>query len=195
MLRLGGQTLAERVLQVAHDADSTPVLVLGPDAGVIVDVLRAECPALVRFVRVACLEESQVPAEMADSLRAGVRTAAESGAQTVAVLLVDQPGIQAEALRALLAAHAPGRITRALVDGKPTHPVIFDTVDAVAAAELAQGDEGARRYLRAHAERVHDIDLSSLATSENGHPLSIDPLDIDTPEDLDAARLRWDLAG
>jgi nicotine blue oxidoreductase len=56
----------------------------------------------------------------------------------------------------------------------PGHPVVFDPAAAVAAAQLATGDEGARSYLAQHRDRVRRLDCTTLA----------DAGDVDTVDDL-----------
>lgn len=178
LIRLAGETLAARALHVALTAGTVPVLVLGHRSEEVLKVLQSECPEPLRSSQVVILNATDgttpVLPPMADSYRAGVQRAAELGVEQIAVLLVDQPGIGAAALSTVLEAHTPGRITRGAVSGRPTHPVVFDAEDALAAAEQACGDQGAREYLRAQAERVDLIDLTGLAQDA----------DLDTAQDL-----------
>lgn len=98
----------------------------------------------------------------------------------VLVALVDQPGLSAEVVARLLAAHRPGRITAAgfrPAAGAPLdrgHPVLFDAGLARAAAATARGDKGAGPFLRNHPELVDVVDCSDLS----------DGADVDTPADL-----------
>lgn len=162
--------MAARALRVAEEAGTAPVLALRYRAEEVLAALSEEAPELLSRSAVV------LPAgrELAESFRMGVGRAVECGATRIAVLLVDQPGIGAAALTAALQGHTPGGITRGAVNGRPGHPVVFDSDEAVAAASHAVGDEGARRYLRAHADRVSIIDLSAVA----------DDFDLDTPADL-----------
>lgn len=170
-----GELLGIRMVRCALAAGTLPVLVLGFEAERVERSLREATPEPVGQAAVVHAEEWE--AGLSASFRAGVRAAAEAGCSRCAVLLVDQPGIGEQALAAVLAVHAPGRITRGAVEFRPTHPVVFDMPDAVAAAEAASGDEGARAYLREHADRVDAVDITDLA----------EDADLDTPEDL----ARW----
>ena len=109
---------------------------------------------------------------MSTSLRVGIDAAGNR--DTVAVTVVDFPGITSGLVHAVLSAHERGRMTVPVFDGRPGHPVVFDHVDAVAAAARATGDEGARAFLAEHSDRVHRVDCTALA----------DAADIDTPRDL-----------
>ncbi|MGN5238304.1 nucleotidyltransferase family protein [Rhodococcus sp. SJ-3] len=109
---------------------------------------------------------------MSTSLRCGVDAAA--GADVIALTVVDFPGINAELVHAILSAHEPGTVTLPVFGERPGHPVVFDLVDAVAAAQQARGDEGARSFLSRNRDRVRQLDCAGLA----------DPGDIDTVGDL-----------
>ena len=102
------------------------------------------------------------------SLRCGLRAAAAS--DEIVILLGDQPGVGAEAVRRVRA--APGDAARATYDGVPGHPVVLRRAMLARAGELA-GDAGFRDLLGG-ATRVECGDLG-------------DPRDVDTPADLDPA--------
>ncbi|GFZ76836.1 nucleotidyltransferase family protein [Nesterenkonia alkaliphila] len=172
LLRSRGELLAARSLRTALQAGTVPVLVLGHRAEQVGAALKAEVPGLAAQAQFAVVPEGR--SQLAESFRTGVRRAAGLGADRIAVLLVDQPGITAAALAAALEGHTAGRIIRGAVQGRAGHPVVMATAEAAAAAELAEGDEGARRYLHSQAGRVDTVDLTGLA----------EDADIDTPEDL-----------
>lgn len=118
---------------------------------------------------------------MAASIRAGV-AALEPGTRALMILLADLPEIEAADLAGLLTAQTetPGAILRAASeDGQPGHPVVFPP-DLF--AELAQvtGDEGARRVVAAHRDRLRDLHLPGARAIT----------DLDTPEDWAAWRAR-----
>jgi CTP:molybdopterin cytidylyltransferase MocA len=99
-------------------------------------------------------------AGLSASLRAGLR-AAPSDATAALVTLVDLPGLPAAAVARLLA--EPLDVTtlrRATYRGQPGHPVVIGHDYWTAAAESADGDRGAGRYLKQHdAELVECSDL------------------------------------
>jgi CTP:molybdopterin cytidylyltransferase MocA len=112
---------------------------------------------------------------MGASLRAGLEAAAALGCEAVAVILVDQPLISADALRRLGDAWRAGAVAAvATYDGKPRNPGVLDHSIWTEVAAAAVGDVGARGWLRSHPEQVVEV-----ACDGSG-----DPIDIDTPNDL-----------
>ncbi|MBT8160784.1 MULTISPECIES: nicotine blue oxidoreductase [Arthrobacter] len=126
---------------------------------------------------------------MASSFRAGL-AAADPG-HHVLVALVDQPGLTSAVVARLMAAHRPGRVTAAgYAEPEPTptteprtastpnlrrgHPLVIDATLRAAAAEAAEGDAGARLFLKAHPEFVDLVDCSDLT----------DGADLDTKDQL-----------
>jgi CTP:molybdopterin cytidylyltransferase MocA len=91
------------------------------------------------------------------------------------VTLVDTPGIRVAAVRAVAERVREGApVAIATYNGRRGHPVAFDRGVWPAVAEQAEGDQGARGFLRTHPELVIEV------ASEG------DPGDIDTPADLAA---------
>jgi molybdenum cofactor cytidylyltransferase/nicotine blue oxidoreductase len=117
---------------------------------------------------------------MRSSLLAGLKVAT---GDVVAVMLVDTPGIEAEAIATVLDRWRanPERIAVADFDGRRGHPIVMTAAKWKAAAAMAGPDEGARRYLAVNADLVDDIDVTG------------DPTDLDRPEDLRAWRARLDV--
>jgi molybdenum cofactor cytidylyltransferase/nicotine blue oxidoreductase len=101
--------------------------------------------------------------------------AAGESADAIAILLVDVPGIGVDAVRTVIEAWRPGRITVARYGAVRGHPTVMAPGLWQEALELAGPDEGARSLLKARADRVDEIDVSG------------DPVDLDTPADL----ARW----
>ncbi|MFE3652351.1 NTP transferase domain-containing protein, partial [Streptomyces sp. NPDC059152] len=112
---------------------------------------------------------------MGSSLRVGLTALAGSGADAVVVSLVDQPGIGAAAVARVVAAYT-GRdaLAAAAYGGERGHPVLFGAERWADIAASAEGDRGARAYLRRHAGAVALVECGDVAEA----------YDIDTPEDL-----------
>ncbi|WNI18564.1 nucleotidyltransferase family protein [Actinacidiphila sp. ITFR-21] len=130
---------------------------------------------------------------MGSSLRAGLASLAARQADSSArrgqpahspalaalIGLVDQPGVGAASVaRVLAAARAGGGLGAALAaatyGGRRGHPVLIGAARWAGVAGSADGDRGARTYLRAHAEQTVLVECGDVG----------DPADIDTPADL-----------
>lgn len=113
------------------------------------------------------------------SLVAGIRVAADLGADAVVVGLADQPFVTPEAWRTV--AHSPCDIAVATYDGvRGPHPVrlartVWPLLRHADTRGDDHGDEGARSLLREHPELVCEVPCLGSAA------------DIDTLEDLE----RW----
>lgn len=114
---------------------------------------------------------------MAASLRCGVEAVGD--ADWVIVTLGDQPRVTSEVIAAVAeeAASAPAGVTaiRAMYDGVPGHPVALSRAMLPGVAKL-RGDVGARELLGS----------ASVRTFEAGR--LCDPVDVDTPEELEGLR-------
>jgi molybdenum cofactor cytidylyltransferase len=114
---------------------------------------------------------------MAASLRCGI--AAVGDADWIVVTLGDQPRVTAQVIAAVVdvADSAPASVTavRATYDGVPGHPVALSRAMLPGVAKL-RGDVGARELLGG----------ASVRTFEAGR--LCDPVDVDTPEELEGLR-------
>ena len=159
---VGGRRLLDRGIDVLYAAGCSEVV------AVVRDDTLPPARADVRTVR-----NPDPGRGMGSSLRLGL--AACTGDIAV-VMLVDTPGVGADAVRAVVDAVRAGvPVAIAEFDGRRLPPVAFARPQWDEVAELAEGDQGARGFLRAHPERVSVVTCSG------------DPTDIDTPQDL----LRW----
>ncbi len=112
---------------------------------------------------------------MGSSLRAGLASLSGSDADAALVLLVDQPGIGAEAVARVRSAYrSRSSLAAAAYDGERGHPVLFGADHWEAVAAGAVGDQGARAYLRAHRDAITLVECSDVARAH----------DIDTAADL-----------
>ena len=96
------------------------------------------------------------------------------------VLLVDQPGITAQAIRAVLSARRDADDGKVLVsasyEGRRGHPVLIGRAHWDALRPTLTGDVGARAYLQAHRAEIILVPCDEFG----------DPRDLDRPEDLGA---------
>ena len=120
------------------------------------------------------VENPQWESGMGSSLRAGL-TAVEAEAAAVLVCLVDQPGIGAAALERVRRAYrGPTTLAAAAYGGRRGHPVLIGAHHRAEITRTARGDQGARRYLRAHEAEITLVECADIASDA----------DLDTPDDL-----------
>lgn len=169
LVRLDGELLVERVCRILAGGGCDPVVVvLGADAATV--RASAVLPAVV--------ENPAWREGLGSSLRVGL-AALDRAVQAVVVALVDQPFIGSAAVERLIASWHGGAVAAvATYVGQPRNPVLLTRAVFAEVAASAQGDVGARAWLRAHTERV-----TSVPCDDTGNPC-----DIDTPADLDAAQ-------
>lgn len=170
-----GELLVERAVRMLRQGGCTPVLVV---LGAAADRVRATADLPVDVV-----EAPDWATGMGASLRAGLAALAGHPARPAAcvVALADQPLVGAAAVVRLLAAHAAGApAATATYGGQPRNPVLLDASVWDDVARAADGDSGARPWLRAHPGLVVRVDCDGTG----------DPADIDTPDDLLALQRR-----
>ncbi|MFF4338796.1 NTP transferase domain-containing protein [Kitasatospora sp. NPDC001540] len=168
LLRYRGRSLLEHALAVAAEGGCDgAVAVLGAAA--------AEVRARADTGDCRLVDNPDWRTGMASSLRTGL-AALPPGASAVLVLLVDTPGVTAEAVRRLLAVHA-GRtdLASCAYAGRRAHPVLIGAAHFPFLLATASGDTGARALLASRPVRL--VDCTDAAV----------PDDLDTPADL----LRW----
>ncbi|GII25582.1 nucleotidyltransferase family protein [Planosporangium mesophilum] len=100
---------------------------------------------------------------MGTSLRAGLDALSGTGATAAIVLLVDTPGVTAEAVRRVSNHASAGALVVATYHGERGHPVLLGRDHWAGVTELAVGDVGARPYLRAHRHRVVTVACEDVA--------------------------------
>lgn len=175
LVREDGLTLVESVLLALLGGGCTDVTVITGARGA--EVARV----LDGRDLVSIVDNPGWSSGMGSSLRCGLQTIGPG--HDVIVTPVDRPGISAEEVARLIAAHHPGAITAAghrdpngsLRRG---HPVLFDAKWTPYAAAAAHEDVGARDLLEAHSSAVDLVDCTDLD----------DGTDIDEPEDLPRLR-------
>lgn len=179
---IGGQSLVRRGIGLLQAGGARPVIVVSGAAQ-----LDAELRDLVEPADdpetgesdggqpgVISVHNPRWQTGMGSSLAAGL--AALPAESTAAVLaLADQPLVGPESVRRLIAAHAAGAsVAVACYDGRPRNPVLLGREHWTEVTALAEGDVGARPFLRAHPELVTQIECGDTGR----------PDDIDTAADL-----------
>jgi CTP:molybdopterin cytidylyltransferase MocA len=167
---LNDELLVERAVRLASAGGCDPVIVvLGSHAAEV----RAQAQLGAAHVVVA----EDWSDGMGASLRAGLAAADALECAAVAVLLVDQPLIGSETLHRLATAWDAGAVAAvATYDGQARNPVVLDRSIWPDVSVAAQGDIGARGWLREHRDQVVNVPCDGTG----------DPVDIDTQLDLSA---------
>lgn len=163
LLPYRGRTLVEVLADTLFDGGCREVVVV---VGAEADRVRSTTD--LRTYKV--VENKNWAKGMAGSFRAGIEAA--SPGHSIMVALVDQPGLTPTAVSRLLGSHRPGRVTAAAYPDesgrlKRRHPVIIDVGLRSQAAEAANGDTGARSFLKAHPGLVDLVDCSDLCSGED----------------------------
>ena len=102
----------------------------------------------------------------AASVRAGLTTAAGTGAPAAVVHLVDLPDVGPEVVRRVLVGTDASSLHRASYHGRPGHPVVLGRDHLGPVLDSLHGDQGARSYLQ-ETSGVRLIDCSDLATGDD----------------------------
>jgi CTP:molybdopterin cytidylyltransferase MocA len=161
VVELGGRTLAERGVALLRDGGADPVLVVTGAAPMsLPGVITAHNPGW--------------RTGMGSSFILGLRTL-PADRDAVVIALVDQPLISPQAVRRLIAAFVEGaEVAVACYDGQPRNPVLIGKTYWAQAADAAQGDVGARAFLRAHPDLVTPVECGDVGRAD----------DLDTPDDF-----------
>lgn len=165
LVRRDGRLLVERAAETLRTAGCAPVLVV---VGAAADRVRAE--AHLGHARV--VGNPDWDTGMGSSLRAGLAALAETGAVAAAVLLVDMPGITPAAVKRVAAGAATDTLAMGGYGDRRGHPVVLGRDHWAGVAALAEGDVGARTYLRMHAYEVTVVPCGDVA----------DDTDLDVPD-------------
>jgi len=156
-----GERLVDRAVRILSQAGAEPVLV-------VLGAWQESVPGAKAVLN------PDWATGMGSSLRAGLQELADPAYRSidaVLVTLVDLPGLTVTAVQRVL--HTPADLAVATYDGVRGHPVKFGRTHWAGIAESAQGDAGAREYLRGRS----DLFLVEVADVASGH-------DLDRPEDL-----------
>jgi molybdenum cofactor cytidylyltransferase len=170
LLKMGGQTLLARVIASARASRCDDVLVV---LGDIADRLGPEASrAGARTVTNPRYREG-----MGTSLAAGIQALAPE-CDAAVVLLGDQPGVDAAAIDALIAAfESIGKPIVASRCGDLVGPPTLIARRLFPEAAGLSGDAGGRLLIRRHPDLVTEVDLPETAS-----------WDVDTPEGYERVR-------
>jgi len=161
LVELGGRRLVDRGADLLGDGGTAPVVVVTGGAPVVV-------PGVI------LVPNPDWRTGMGSSLAAGLRALPGECAAAV-IALVDQPLIGAGVVRRLVAAHQAGaELAVAAYHGRARNPVLLARHHWAGVIAAADGDTGARPYLRAHPGLVTLVECADIGA----------PDDVDTPEDL-----------
>ena len=174
---IGGQSLVRRGIGLLQAGGASPVIVV-TGAARVADGVPATAPGTGANdsgpAGVISVHNPRWRTGMGSSLAIGLG-AVPAGCTAAVLALADQPLVGPEAVRRLIAAHAAGAsVAVACYEGRPRNPVLISREHWAEVAGLAEGDVGARPFLRAHPELVTHIECADTGR----------PDDIDTPEDL-----------
>lgn len=162
LVELGGQTLAERGVELLRAGGADPIL-----------VVTGAAPVQVSGAQTVYNQEWRTG--MGSSLRVALAALASTDAGAVVIALADQPLVGPQAVARLIAAYRNGAsVAVATYDGQPRNPVLLAREHWPEVAALATGEAGARAFLRARAGLVTQVDCGDTGR----------PDDIDTPADL-----------
>lgn len=162
LVELGGRTLAERGVSLLREGGTEPVVIVTG-------------AAMVSLPGVITAYNRDWRSGMGSSLREGLKTLPRDRAAVV-IALVDQPLIGTAVVRRLVDAFQDGaQVAVACYEGRPRNPVLIARPLWSDVAASAEGDAGARTFLREHPALVTQVECGDVGR----------PDDLDTPSDLE----------
>jgi CTP:molybdopterin cytidylyltransferase MocA len=166
LVEFEGELLVTRGQRLLREGGCDPVLV-------VVGAFAAQVTAHVERAVLA----DDWSRGMGASLRAGLAALQDTDADVVVLALVDQPRVGPRSVERLIQAAADGALAAvAAYDGMLRNPVLLARSVWSEVAASAEGDVGARRWLRARADLVTAVPCDDTGI----------PYDVDTPADLAA---------
>ena len=144
---IDGERLVDRAVRVLRDGGCDPVLVvLGAWLGEVSGAQIVENPDWVEG--------------MGSSLRVGLTALTGMTADEVVVTLVDLPGLTSQAVERIV--NADATIAQATYHGERGHPVKIAREHWSAIASAAEGDAGARSFLK-HRADITCVEVGDIA--------------------------------
>jgi nicotine blue oxidoreductase len=165
LVEYDGTRLVDRAVETLRAGGAGPVVAV---LGAAADRVRAAA----RLADCTVVDNPDWDTGMGSSLRIGLTALAGTGAVAAVILLVDTPGITAEAVRRVASRAAPAALAMGGYGDRRSHPVLLGRDHWPGVAGLAVGDTGARPYLNAHAAAVEVVPCGDVA----------DDYDMDTPD-------------
>jgi nicotine blue oxidoreductase len=165
LVRHDGSLLVERAVSTVRDGGCSQIVVV---LGAAADEVRSTA----HLGDVTIVENEGWKSGMGSSLKVGLEALGEADVDSVVVLLVDTPGVTAEAVRRVTAKSARDSLATATYGTRRGHPVLLGRDHWAGVAILATGDIGARAYLSARSASVRLVPCDDIA----------DDTDMDFPE-------------
>jgi CTP:molybdopterin cytidylyltransferase MocA/SAM-dependent methyltransferase len=180
LVELNGQTLAEHGADLLRAGGADPVVVVTG-------------AARIQLAGTLSVYNEDWRTGMGSSLRTALEALAGTDAGAAVIALADQPLVGPQAVARLIAAYRGGAtVAVAAYGGQPRNPVLLAREHWPEVIAMAEGDTGARPFLRARADLVTLVECGDTGR----------PDDIDTPADLarvteiaEDERRRHDLRG
>ncbi len=158
-----GTLLLDRAVSVARQAGCEPVVVvLGAEA----DTVRTR----VDLSGVRTVLNSSWRTGTGSALREGLAALADTEAPATVVLLVDTPGVTADAVSRVVKDADEATLRTATYRGQRGYPVLLGRSHWAGVAVLAAADVGARAYLLAHAAEVVAVACDDIADGAEYRP-------------------------
>jgi nicotine blue oxidoreductase len=165
LVRHEGSLLVERAVATVRAGGCAPIVVV---LGAAAEQVRAQA----QLGDVTLVQNDAWKAGMGSSLRAGLEALTATDADAAVVLLVDTPGITAEAVRRVASKDGRDVLATATYGNRRGHPVLLGRDHWSGVCLLATADIGARAYLSARSAEVHTVPCDDIA----------DDTDMDFPE-------------
>jgi nicotine blue oxidoreductase len=156
LVRHEGSLLVERAVGTVRTGGCAPIVVV---LGAAADEVRAQA----QLGDVTIVENEGWKAGMGSSLRTGLEALAAIEADAVVVLLVDTPGVTADAVRRIAAKGGRDSLVVATYGNRRGHPVLLGRNHWSGVTLLANADIGARAYLSAHADQVQAVPCDDIS--------------------------------
>ena len=167
LVEVDGELLVDRAARMLAAGGCSPVVVvLGARAG--------EVTARAQLADAVVVVNDDWSQGMGSSLRVGLAVLADLGADRAVVSVVDQPRVGSDVVRRLVSLPSGAPALAAAYDGRQGNPVRLDASVWADVAAAAEGDVGARAWMRAHPHSVEVVACDDLGVDD----------DIDTAEDL-----------